>query len=358
VHRLRELLAKREDPYAGIDLANASRLGGALWLVGAVLTLVLLPLAPPDDELGDAGWPVAAIVIAGAGVSGMRLRALGASVHVDELLAHSYVALAALTLLTWLSGGLGSPYSQLFILSVIFTAGVHPPRRVIPYLAVLVAAALAPLAYDEWDGREALEYGTEVFIWIALALAGLALMGRVREQRLGLRREGETARRQARIDPLTGLLNRRAFDEMLAHAVGRARVAGEPLSVLIGDLDGFKDLNDRFGHLEGDRMLNAVADSLRRALRRPDVAYRWGGDEFALILPGADLAAAEHVAERARAAVSANLTPAEEPLTMATGVAQLGDPAQDDAQGLLDRADRALFDAKAPDALELPGEQS
>jgi diguanylate cyclase (GGDEF)-like protein len=188
---------------------------------------------------------------------------------------------------------------------------------------------------------------TELFIWVALALVAMVLMTNVRAQRLGLRREGETARRQARVDQVTGLLNRRAFDEMLGRSVELARLSGEPLSVLVGDLDGFKEINDRYGHLEGDRLLRAVADSLRRALRRPDVAYRWGGDEFALILPGT----AEQVAERARAAVAENATPEGEPLTMATGVAQFaGD--DDDAELLLDRADRALLAAKAGTAFD------
>jgi diguanylate cyclase (GGDEF)-like protein len=355
--RLRALFAKRDDPYAGVDLANASRLGGALWVVGAVLSLALLPLAPPNDPLGGAGWAVAAVVIVAAGVGGMRLRAQGASVDVDRLLAHSYGALAALAILTWLSGGLGSPYSQLFILSAIYTCGVHPPRRVAPYLVALVVVAGAPLVYDDWNGREALAFGTELLIWVALGGLGMALMATVRSQRLGLRREGETARRQARVDPLTGLLNRRAFDEMLSHAVDEARISGEPLSVLVGDLDGFKDINDRFGHLEGDRLLRAVADSLRHALRRPDVAYRWGGDEFALILPATDAAAAEQVAVRAREAVAGNSTPAGEALTMATGVAELAGDG-DSAEAMLGRADRALLHRKGSQTFEIPGAQS
>ena len=268
---------------------------------------------------------------------------------------HSYVAVAALALLAWLSGGIGSPYAQPIILSTLYTSAVHPPRRVVPYLGFMAAATLAPLVYDSWDGREALELGTEVLIWLALSSVTLALMVIVRTQRLGLRREGETARQQARVDPLTGLLNRRAFDEMLSRAVDRARVVGEPLSVLVGDLDGFKDINDRFGHLEGDRLLRGVADSLRDALRRPDVAYRWGGDEFALILPDADADAAEHVADRARAAVSQTTTPDGEPLTMATGVAEFRPGGDDTADTLLDRADRALLRNKGSGAFEMPG---
>ena len=180
-------------------------------------------------------------------------------------------------------------------------------------------------------------------------------MAVVRSQRLGLRREGETARRQARLDPLTELLNRRAFDEMLVRAVEQARASREPLSVLVGDLDGFKDINDRYGHLEGDRLLRAAADALRQALRRPDIAYRWGGDELALILPGADEDAARHVGERAQAAVSRHTTPVGEPLTMAFGVAEFDPDSDEDADDLLARADSSLLRAKGSGPVELPG---
>ena len=302
---LRGLFAKRDDPYAGVDLANASRIGGALWWIGGVMTVALLPLAPPTDTLGAAGgWALAALMLAVALAGGIRLRVRGAAIAVDELLAHSYLALATLTVLTWLSGGLGSPYAQLYILSVVFTAAVHPPRRVLPYLGALVVLAGAPLVYDHWNGRLALSYGTELVIWLALALVGMALMAVVRSQRLGLRREGETARRQARLDPLTGLFNRRAFDEMLVRAVDTARASREPLSVLVCDLDGFKEINDRWGHLVGDDCLREVAAVLRDLLRGRDACFRWGGDEFAVLLTDdAGEENAQTVAKRIREAL-------------------------------------------------------
>src|SRR5207248_535993 len=318
-------------------------------------TVLLLPLARPDVPLGGAGWAVAAVVVVVAFAGGVRLRRLGATVNVDELLAHSYGAVAVLTAMVWLAGGLDAPYAQLYVLSILYTSAVHPPRRVAPYLLVLAAAALAPLAYDEWNAHEALALGTEIVIWLALAVVAMSLMSVVRAQRLGLRREGEQARRQARVDPVTGLLNRRAFDEVLTHAIDQARVSGEPLSVLVADIDRFKEINDRFGHLEGDRLLRAIADALRKALRRPDVAYRWGGDEFALILPNADRDGAEQVAERVRAAVAANATPDGVPLTIATGVAEFESGHRDGAEALLSAADHALLRAKGAGLLEVPG---
>jgi diguanylate cyclase (GGDEF)-like protein len=316
---------------------------------------VLLPLSPPDDPVGAAGWIFAAVVIALSVLGGLRLRELGPSITVDELLAHSYAALIALTVMVWLSGGIDSPYTHLYLLSVVYTSAVHPPRRVLVYLPTLAVLALLPLVYADPTGREALDLVTELVIWLALAFVAVALMTVVRSQRLGLRREGEQARRQARVDPLTGLLNRRAFDEAIARGLDTARLSGRPLSLLVGDLDGFKAINDHFGHLEGDRLLRAVAESLRTVLRRPDIAYRWGGDEFALILPEADAAGAERVAERIRAAVAASVTPDGRPLGMATGIAEYDPSSSTSAEALVMAADRALLRAKGSGPVEVSG---
>ncbi|MEA2492661.1 MAG: hypothetical protein QOJ29_572, partial [Thermoleophilaceae bacterium] len=230
-----------------------------------------------------------------------------------------------------------------------------PPWRVMVYLGALSAAVLLPVVYDnDLTDRAAVTLSTQLVVWLALCTVVLFVMYDVRAQRLGLRREGDEARRQARLDPLTGLLNRRAFDEDLAQAIERARSNHDPLSVLVGDLDDFKDFNDRFGHLEGDRVLQAVAESLRAALRRPDVAYRWGGDEFAVVLPQADLLGAEHVAARVRAAVARTTGPDGQALGIATGVAELDPADRGGPVELLDRADQALMRAKGSGTFEIP----
>lgn len=352
--RLASAFAKREDPYAGVDLANASRFGGGIWLFGALLTAVLLPFVHPTVH-GSWGWAALGVVIGVAVACGLRMRSVGANADVDELLVYSYVALACIAVVVWLTGGLGSAYAQLYVLSAVYTASVHPPRRVGAYSAVLAVLVLSPLVYDDQLTRRAvIELVTELVVWLTLALIVAFLMVYVRAQRLGLRREGEVARRQARLDPLTGLLNRRAFDEDLHHAIRRAKAGGAPLSVLVADLDDFKDFNDRYGHLEGDAVLKAVAESLRAAVRRPDVAYRWGGDEFAVILPQADLRGAELVADRVRAAVRRNAGPGGDALGIATGVADLERGGGGGPAALVDAADRALLRAKGSGVFEVP----
>jgi diguanylate cyclase (GGDEF)-like protein len=352
--RLAAAFAKRDDPYAGTDLANAGRFGGGLWFLGAVFTAALLPFVHPTHAVGDGGWAIAGGLIAGSIVLGWRMRHMGANLNVDELLLYSYAAIACIAVLCWTSGGVGSPYGQLFLLSAIYTAAVHPPRRVLAYLAVLSVLVLLPLVYDDTAGHsDRVEMVAQLFVWLALALAAVVLMAVVRAQRLGLRLEGETARRQARLDPLTGLLNRRAFDEDLDAAIERARASAEPLSMVVGDLDDFKDFNDRFGHLEGDRVLEQVAQALRAALRRPDVAYRWGGDEFAVILPQADLTGARLVAKRVEAAIAKHSGPSGEALGITTGVAEF-DPAAGGAEALVAAADQALMLGKGSGVFDAP----
>ena len=103
--------------------------------------------------------------------------------------------------------------------------------------------------------------------------------------------------RQALVDGLTGLANRRACSDALQGETARAERLGTPFSVVLVDLDGFKDVNDAHGHAVGDGMLRAFADVLRETLRESDVAGRWGGEEFLLLLPGADEEGAAQLAE-------------------------------------------------------------
>ncbi|MBJ7457306.1 MAG: GGDEF domain-containing protein [Thermoleophilia bacterium] len=143
-------------------------------------------------------------------------------------------------------------------------------------------------------------------------------------------------------DPLTGLGNRRAFDEALEVEMARARRAGGSMGVVILDVDHFKQVNDRHGHQAGDDALVTVARVLAQEARAEDRACRIGGEEFALVLPGADDTAAAAVAERVRRAVE---DAAAEPagVTVSLGVAA---SRGDDPRGLLESADARLYVAK------------
>jgi diguanylate cyclase (GGDEF)-like protein len=151
----------------------------------------------------------------------------------------------------------------------------------------------------------------------------------------------------ARTDALTGLPNRRAFDEALDREVARAERAGAPLAVLALDLDRFKAVNDRWGHAAGDAALVAAAARARGALREGDLLARVGGEELAALLPGAGLEAAREAGERVRAAIASAPVQADGAsfaVTVSVGVAALA-PGERGA-ALLARADERLYAAK------------
>ena len=149
-------------------------------------------------------------------------------------------------------------------------------------------------------------------------------------------------------DGLTGLHNRRYLDSHLLTLVDRAQARRRPLSLMITDLDRFKVINDTWGHDGGDAVLREFAGRLRRSVRGVDLACRYGGEEFVVVMPDTDGPTAERIAERLRRDVAGEPFAVEDekvPVTISIGVAQMLDM-HDDAAALLKRADRALYEAK------------
>ena len=149
-------------------------------------------------------------------------------------------------------------------------------------------------------------------------------------------------------DPLTGLFNRRAFTDLALREMACSSRSGEPLSLIMTGADGFKNINDTYGHAGGDRVLQHVAALIREKVRPHDVVGRLGGDEFAVLLPGADRITALGVEERLVTSATENPTLFNEgkisvKISAGTAALDLGDPDFDD---LLSRADDALYRAK------------
>nr|WP_316642416.1 GGDEF domain-containing protein [uncultured Roseateles sp.] len=158
-----------------------------------------------------------------------------------------------------------------------------------------------------------------------------------------MRAEAEV-RQQAMTDGLTGLANRRALNDAMAHALAMAQRSHQPYAVLMADVDHFKRINDQLGHRAGDEALAAFAQRLRAALRAQDLPFRYGGEEFCVLLPDTDAAGASVLAERLRVAVAQPAGDALPAISASFG-ATVWQPG-DTADALLSRADRALYRAK------------
>ena len=199
---------------------------------------------------------------------------------------------------------------------------------------------------------------TELVPWLVLALVTvlggllIALFGRSLADRARLTALSQRMERTAQTDSLTNLNNRRALTEQLTRISARARRYEEPLSVLMIDLDRFKQTNDSYGHEAGDQVLCTVADCMRDVLRAEDVYGRWGGDEFLVALPKTDGAGAHVTAERLRAAAArVDLSDIGLPdgVALSVGVASGVHTSPHD---LVREADLALYAAKAEGRVE------
>lgn len=157
----------------------------------------------------------------------------------------------------------------------------------------------------------------------------------------------ETAHRMAIQDPLTELPNRRALDQAMIRELARARRTASPLCVALLDVDKFKRVNDRFGHVAGDMVLRELAAILAEQMRAGDILAKYGGEELAIVLPDTKLDEAITLCERLRSAVAAHAFESRKgrvPVTFSAGVAQV--QAGMNAEGLFEAADRRLYDAK------------
>ena len=152
----------------------------------------------------------------------------------------------------------------------------------------------------------------------------------------------------ATTDHVTGLLNRQAFDILLQQSVNENRRNWQPMAVIMLDIDHFKAVNDKYGHPAGDRIIREVAGTLRAGLRESDIAGRWGGEEFLLLLKGCDGSAAAAIAEKLRLSVAKNIradvNAPQIRITVSVGVAPF--VADDTAENIIARADQALYRAK------------
>src|ERR1700733_330782 len=245
------------------------------------------------------------------------------------------VTVTMLALGVAISGGPHSPALPWMVLPAAMVAARFRPQVVIAGLAitvlVIVIATVALFPYSTVHNPVGL-------------IATLALLAGVVSIVWALQAAELHHRGEAILDPLTGLLNRHALAPRFMELSVQARVTRQPVCVILCDVDNFKEINDEHGHDCGDAALRDVAYTLRKQLRSFELAYRLGGEEFLVLLPGVDLDGGQEVAERLRAAIE-QAHPAGVAITISLGVSA-GRGEQVDYDSLFKAADTALYAAK------------
>ena len=310
--------------------------GAAAMLTGLVANLA--------GAIGVALYFTGIRRFAGVGVDVRLLATMIAAVTVAGAVTGEHVAWAAIfngfayagyewlnAFTLWRHPRFGTDRVQRVVAVAYACMGLVLPARAV----VLLLIGQSRLSLDHGDLWQLPIY-VFGFVYLVVTNLGFVLMCKARA-------EAET-RLQARTDELTGLPNRRALDEEIAHALAAARRNGRPFGIVMVDVDRFKSINDTHGHAVGDDTLTAFARRLAGALREPDRAFRYGGEEFCLLLADTDLAGARTLAERAREQVMLPFDGTMRALTASFGVTAW--QADDSGDSLFRRADSALYAAK------------
>jgi diguanylate cyclase (GGDEF)-like protein len=239
----------------------------------------------------------------------------------------------------WLTGGAGSYMAPVLVLPMLYVAYFFPPRLAWPLAVVEIGTYASPLLTDGGPHhllpQRTLGYGVSyVAVVCTIQFLKRRLVDAERHQRT-----------IARQDPLTGLANRRAFEEALTAALAAdGRRADDRFALLLADVDAFKQINDRFGHTTGDRVLREIAAHLSAEVRGGDCVARIGGDEFAVVAPGAGPAVAERLADALRVA-AARVSPGEGEVSITVSWAVHPDDGTD-REALMRAVDRDLHALK------------
>jgi diguanylate cyclase (GGDEF)-like protein len=313
----------REDQFRGANIALARRYTLVGWVLATVVADGMFAFYPPTRAIGWVGWLVPpGFLVLIAGLIYLLLRH-EERVNFNVLLVTSYLGLGMIGVEQWLAGGLPAPYHELYPFMILAAAAVHPPRRFLPFVAVMCAVILLP----ELGRTSTAQYGdliAELVLWLGASLFVMTVMVNLRRHRDALQTDTLRAKELARVDALTGLGNRLAFEERVAAELSRSQRSNTPLSLIMCDLDSFKEINDRHGHLAGDECLQQVAGGLRAELRLVDSAFRWGGDEFVVLVADADAGRVSEVAGRLESVVRGACTrPDGAPLRITCGHAEL-----------------------------------
>ena len=310
-------------------LDNSPRMHRARMITAGAVGLALLYFTP---EYG--WWTVVLFALALANLLTLDRRIAASSLPELQVAASIVLMEALLAGAVALSGGAASLALPWLVFPAAFSAARFRGPVVLAFVGVAMAMMLAAVAGADPAGflDDPAPTLISAVLLIGVTACVYVLSAAEAEQRAG-----------AGLDHLTGLLNRTSLELRFDELVQQASLFGEPVSVIVLDLDHFKAINDEHGHGRGDAVLREVAYTLRRQLRSFELAYRVGGEELLVLLPGTGLTDAAGVAERLRRAIVA-ARPGGLPVTASFGVAQAREGAQ--LRATFDAADTALYAAK------------
>ena len=299
--------------------------------VFGVLGLALIATGP---WLG--WWTLAPLVLAAVGFRLADKRMDGAK-HPEYALLASWIASELIMAASIaLSGGPRVPTMSWLAIPLLTLGARFSDRGIVIGSALSIVLVLA------------VGFGVDAGAVIdnpTLVIAPVALMISVAMFQTVLMRSDIKHRAEAVIDPLTGLLNRKALARRAEELEQQSQITRQPIGLIVGDIDHFKRINDSHGHAAGDAVLTDVAYNLRKALRAFDLFYRVGGEEFLVLLPGADVASTTELAEALRRAV-ADIPQGGHAVTMSFGAAASPPGEVFDYHAVFVAADAALYQAK------------
>ncbi len=268
----------------------------------------------------------------------------------------------AYTLLELPGGGLGQPLNYLLarqglcfaLLLPILVYGCEGRQKMMVVtgtclLALLVGDVISTRVGAFEDNQiTGLSHGLFTVLsqaqYAVLAVCVCYFQNSALQQAVQAERASEKLKNLAIRDSMTGLFNRRFVEQLIGDAINRSKRSGNPLALLMIDVDGFKQVNDTSGHNAGDEVLVRLATLLHNNIRATDYLGRWGGDELVLLLTETDLAGAHNVAEKLRGLIESHVFPYNKHLTISLGASQY--QSADNSTSLIARADTALYRAK------------